>query len=462
VFIELQIAVPKIISNLQNGIAFKVAQQKGLGFTAGGTQYVVQDVQLPALPSILPPVAEEVFVFYRGYTVHPDGSDIWADTIHVAASVKFRQDVTYQLMAGMSDAGSFDLVLVLSLRIDMLSGTAQPQMTLGLDGVSGPDGADPAIAAALQTLLGTAAPAVVSTLSVPFEVSNAGVAIDPSGSRIALRMQLSWGNEQYTLGMWNLFYSGASIADHLNLCGQTGGLSVFLPGDLVAGMVQQSIEAGLAQHTNKFNVQGGVVPNWAPTPACGAHVDVTFNGDVSTPDLLPSIHVDVSVGVDVSVAQSPPDTLQIHGHVDYSVNAFDKFILILLAGLLGRLGGYEVAGPIGAAIGLMAGIVAASLTFTIYQPDLSTSTCTQSGSDVSCTQTFLLPTDPTTNQAVLTFNSVVGAPEGMVIFSALEVGGLKIQTVTVRTFLRSINFNFANGLRSLGPSVINAQYIGSN
>lgn len=463
-FVEIQISVPVMVQSLQLAIGAKIVAQSGLQITAGGKQYAVQDVQLPTPLTILPPVPGTATVFYQGSL---PGSGIFADSIPSTA-VMFSQAVRYHLMAGTSDAGSFDLVLTLVLRMD--GGVASygppvvlatPQMILEASAVTGPNGADPAIAAALHDLLFSAtAPALTPMGLANVGVVNTGAAVDATGSRIALRMQVDWATEDYTVAQWRQFYAGANIADHLNVEGQKGNISVFFPGDLVAGMVQQSVETGLTQNNGSFNLQGGVASTWTPTAAGVAQTTVTFNGDAILPDPLPNLHVDVVIGVDISVAGSPSDTLVLSGHVNWSANILAEIVLEIVAGLAAGFGG-GFFGPVTAGIGSIAGTAFAILQFSSYTPTVSSPGCTQSGSDFSCSRPFNVPINPKTTQPVIQFNSLIGAPDGMVIFSQINVLGLKIESATVRTFLRSVHFNFANSLRSLGTQTISAQYIGS-
>ena len=71
-----------------------------------------------------------------------------------------------------------------------------------------------------------------------------------------------------------------------------------------------------------------------------------------------------------------------------------------------------------------------------------------------------MPPGPGTTLPVIEFRSLFGDPDGMVIFSQLDLGPLII-FLSLGNLLNLKNFNFANGLRSLGVPVINAAYIAS-
>lgn len=81
---------------------------------------------------------------------------------------------------------------------------------------------------------------------------------------------------------------------------------------------------------------------------------------------------------------------------------------------------------------------------------------------MTCTSTIQVPPGPLTTNPLLQFLSpIFGAPDGMVMFSQLNIGPVTIGTVSIRNFLQLIHFNFGNGLRSLGIPVINAGYLSS-
>jgi len=392
-------------------------------------------------------------------------------TLQVGQSLTFASDTTnttYNITAIDSSGTSLTIAPPYNGLTGTTTATLVPQMILAAVGVNG-GGANPAVAAALQAMLGNLQP-IVSNLSIGSlgNIVNAGAAVSPSTPPlIALRMQVGLGTQEFTQAMWNQFYTGANVANHLNLTSQTGtnvtgNISVFLSTNLVVGLVQQVMQAGLAAHADKFELQGAVPTNWAPTSAGGVHLDTTFNGYVLMPSPAPNVHIDVTVGTDISVASPPSNTLKTHSHFGWSVNLGEEILAGLIGGLGGFITGAVLTGGLGAIPGLIVGFVAAIVAITQFTPSLSAPNCAQSGSDMTCTSTIQVPSGPLTSKPLLQFLSpIFGAPDGMVMFSQLNIGPVTIGVVSVRNFLQSIKFNFANGLRSLGTPVINAAYLSS-
>ncbi len=474
-YIEIQLDVPTVLNVLAGTVALSLVPQTGTQvpfdtFTPESTQYVITGPPQTGSATLLPPAATTVPLFYE------DGFGNVQTTSVPATTIGFSLPVTYHLTAvtssGSSDAGLFNLVLTLGLSItggvntfgpSVQTTFTQPQTVLNAQQATG-GGANPVLANALQSLLLSSFPPI--TAGAPAgsfgNVSNTGAAV-LSSSVIALRMQVALATEGYTQGMWTEFYTGANITNHLSVTSQTGAVqsghvSAFVASDLMVSMVQQAIYAALAAHANKFQLQGGVAVNWAPTSAAGAHLDASFVGYAVPGAPAPNIQVNVTAETDVSLAANPSDTLVTHSHFDWSANLGEEILAVLVGGLGAMLTGAEFTGGLGAIPGLIIGVVGTIVAIAVYTPNLSAPNCSQSGSDETCTQTISIPPDPITNQPTLQFLSIAGAPDGMVMFSALNIGPVKI-FLSLRNFLQSIRFNFANGLRSLGTAVINPAYI---
>jgi hypothetical protein len=391
--------------------------------------------------------------------------------LQVGQSLTFASDstnTTYNITAIDPSGTSLTIAPPYAGLTGTTTATLVPQMILAAVGATG-GGANPAVAAALQAMLSSLQP-IISNLSIGSlgNIVNVGAAVSTSTPPlIALRMQLGLGTQEFTQGMWNPFYTGANIANHLNLTSQTGSqvtgnISVFLATNLVVSLVQQVMQAGLAAHADKFQLQGGVATTWAPTSAGGAHLNTTFNGYVILPSPAPNVHVDVTVGTDISVATPPSDTLLTHSHFDWSVNLGDQILAVIVGGLGGFITGAVLTGGFGAIPGLAVGAVASIVATKQFTPHLSAPNCTQSGSDMTCTSTIQVPPGPLTTNPLLQFLSpIFGAADGMVLFSQLNIGPVTIGTVSVRNLLQLFHFNFGNGLRSLGTPVINAAYLAS-
>lgn len=475
-YVELQLDVATIQGLFAAAVGLQVTSQMGNQFAVGAAQYVVQGVQVGSA-SLLPPQASTATLF------SVDGlGDVLSDSI-ACPQVAFSVPVTYQLMSGNKTAGSFNLVLTLVL--SSTSGIASEgppptftptQMILGSGGVTG-GGADPALAAYLQSMLSTAVqPAsngngtlITAPLSLGSigNVSNTGVVVVPypGGSLIALRLQIGMGTEPYTKGVWSEFYAGTNVADHLQVTSasgnaQQGNVSIFLSSDLAVNLVNQAIQAGVATHSDKMQIQGGISTSWAPSADGVPHLDSKFTGIVFTPQPVPNLQVGITAGIDFSVASSPSDTLQTYTHFDWSMNLGQEILAVLISALGGFALGAEFTGGLGAIPGLLVGVVGSILVIALFTPDLSAPSCVQSGSDVTCTFPFTVPLGPGSALPVIEFRSVFGGPDGMLVFSQLDVGPLII-FLSLGNLLKLKNFNFANGLRSLGVPVINAAYIAS-
>jgi hypothetical protein len=474
-YVELQLDLATIQGSFAAAVGFQVNPQIGSQFTVGVTQYVVQNVQV-GNASLLPPQVSTATLFSF------DGlGDVLSDSIP-CPQVAFSVPVTYQLMSGNKPAGSFDLVvtLVLSITSGIASQVPPPtfapaQMILASGGVTG-GGADPALAAHLQSMLSTAVqPASIGNgtlITAPLPIgsignaSNTGVVVVPypNGSLIALRLQIGMAPEPYTRVIWTQFYAGTNVANHLQVTSasgnaQHGNVSLFLSSDLVVNLVEQAIQAGVAAHSDKMAIQGGTPTNWAPAVDGTPHLDSNFTGIVFAQP-LPNLQVGVTAGIDFSVASSPSDTLQTHTHFDWSMSLSQEILAVLLSALTGFTLGAEFTGGLGAIPGLLVGVVGSILAIALFTPSLSTSICVQSGSDITCTFSFTVPPGPGTTLPVIEFRSLFGDPDGMVIFSQLDLGPLII-FLSLGNLLNLKNFNFANGLRSLGVPVINAAYIAS-
>lgn len=189
-------------------------------------------------------------------------------------------------------------------------------------------------------------------------------------------------------------------------------------------------------------------------------MDSKFTGVVFTPQPVPNLQVGITAGIDFSVASSPSDILQTYTHFDWSMNLGQEILAVLISALGGFALGAEFTGGLGAIPGLLVGVVGSIMVIALFTPNLSAPSCVQSGSDVTCTFPFTVPLGPGSTLPVIEFRSVFGGPDGMVVFSQLDVGPLII-FLSLGNLLKLKNFNFANGLRSLGAPVINAAYIAS-
>jgi hypothetical protein len=477
-YIELQVDLDAIKGSFAAAVGLQVIPQIGKQFTVGATQYVVQNVQVGSA-SLLPAQASTATVF------SVDGlGDVLTDSIP-CSQVAFSVPVTYQLMSENISVGSFDLVATLDLSLTSGFASFGPpptfapvQMILSCSGVTG-GGANPALAAQLQTMLSTAVEPVLNKdgslaggnlINAPLPIGSIGIASNtgvvivpyPGGSLIALRLQLGMALEQYTTAIWTQFYAGTNVSNHLQVTSasgnaQNGNVSIFLSSDLVVGLVKQAIQAGVDANSDKMQIQGGISANWAPAADGTPHLNANFIGIVFDQP-LPNLQVGITAGIDFSVVSSPSDTLQIHSHFDWSVNPAQAFLDVLLAALTGFALGAEFTGGLGAIPGLLVGLVGSILAIALFTPSLSTSACVQSGNDVTCTFAFKVPAGPGTTLPVIEFRSAFGDPDGMVIFSQLDLGPLII-FLSLGNLLKLKNFNFANGLRSLGVPVINAAYI---
>ena len=110
-FVELQLDMQKFLGMLQVATFAKIGQQAGSQVTAGVKQFTIQSARVGQLTQIPSVVQTESPVF------HDVSGNIAADSIQGIA-IKFSQPVTYHLLSGTEDAGSFALVLELVLRMD--------------------------------------------------------------------------------------------------------------------------------------------------------------------------------------------------------------------------------------------------------------------------------------------------------------------------------------------------------
>jgi hypothetical protein len=456
-YIEMQLTVTSVAAAISGAtnvqLLTSLGSAIGKSFAVGSTTYVVQNVQVGST-TLLPPAQETYSIYFS------DGAGgVLSDTVP-AVAILFSTPVTYQLLAMTSTNATSvgPLALAITYSVSVTEGPP-PQFNIAPDGVTG-GGSDATIAAALQGLVNGAISAINQSLSIGnYQISNTGVAVDASSNWLAIRLQTGLAAEEdYTKSLWTLFYRGTGIQNHLVVGSKTGNVSLFLTSDLAIDLINNGIESGIAAHSSLLRLDGGITSTWAPTSTQGAHVDSTFK-ITATPTNLPNVDANMTMGSDISIANSPSDTLQTDVHVTWDVNLAEEILDVIISGFTASLFGAELTGGLGAIPGFIGGVIAAIVGFDAYQPSLSSAQCTQKDkNDITCTSTIQkIPNDPISGQPALQFTSAAGAPDGLVLFSQLSVHGVVIR-LSMRQFLQTRNFNFAKGLRSLGAAVVNAQY----
>jgi hypothetical protein len=392
-------------------------------------------------------VAETEVIFFDSYFEQPDGSHRTSDTIP-GTRVQFHQKLTASLLqvlkdsngnvTGTQDAGTFTIDLVLHMW------TTLTAIAFGVDTITVNGPATVEVTQALGKLLENMIPAVSTPIPkipavLPGTVGNTGIAVDTGRSIIAIRIEFGLPQDLLAAeGGWSPFFSG-NFPNHLSVGGKTGNVSFFIDSFTVEQIITQKFSSALTTWGTNIQLDWGPYATWTPNNGT-AHLDVFFNGDVikACADLW-DINCDFHGDVNISLTNAP-NTLLFDSNFSWTPNFWQELGCALLVGLVA---GYvfaiigAVAGPVGAAvgagIGLIGGII---LVFALgsgaYIPTIPVlPPCKQSGSDVRCNVPVAIPNDPTTNKPVLMINSVAGAPEGLVLFSALSIGPLTIQSAKV-------------------------------
>jgi hypothetical protein len=442
--IELQMATSSVLGALTTGIAIATGPAQGQKFTAGGTDYRVNQIRLTGSVSLKFDVAETEVIFYSSFFPHPDGSHLFSDTVP-GTRVQFRQELSANLLevlkdsngnvTGTQDAGTLTVDLVLHMWATSLG------ISLGADTVTVNGPAAVEVTQALGKLLENTIPSVTTPIpALSFgTVANAGIAVDKAGSIIAIRIEFGLPLDlQAAEGGWAPFFAG-NFPNHLSVGSQSGNVSFFIDSFSIEQMVTQTFSSSLTAWGSKIRLDWGPAANWTPNNG-NAHLDVIFNGDVikACADLW-DINCDFHGDVSISLANAT-NTLLLDNNLSWTPNFWQELGCALFVGVVA---GYvfaiigAAAGPIGAAIGAGIGLIGGLILVFVFVSGAYVPTipikqpCTQLGHDVRCTVPVAVPTDPTTGKPVLVIRSVAGAPEGLVLFSELSIGPITFMSAKV-------------------------------
>jgi hypothetical protein len=204
-------------------------------------------------------------------------------------------------------------------------------------------------------------------------VINAGLALDDSHTRVALRIEVI-ATESDTVASWQQFYNGL-FPDRV---GDGSFFAFFLDGDLLAqateSLVRSQLDAGIASpdpNVKKYVIDNEPTGFWSPAGSLadlitGGTPEVTVNFDITMVDACGpkdiGVHPVTMVFV-FSVVDDPNGGKALQSAVTITWDLVDSDVAVcaLEVGALGALAGALVGsifGPIGAVVGAIAGIVA--------------------------------------------------------------------------------------------------------
>lgn len=267
-----------------------------------------------------------------------------------------------------SQSISVDLFFELTgdLLVDEDSNVTGAAVTLAYAGNNLPPNALPvAVQAAMDEVLQQVEQSTLLDLSPLAEAldttvvpGNVGIATDPAGTRVAIRLELTpvAGNP---ILAWTSFYS--SVPDRL--MGRDWSVLVD------AGIIIQTVTGQFAEQlssSNKFELTSGPTVTWLSwLPG----VKIYFEGNITDVCEWVSIGVEVTAYTTFSLEQGTPPQLKTSTHLTWNLIDSDVLLCGLEAALVMGTAGVAIGGaggPIGAAIGALIGIVVGIVGVSIF------------------------------------------------------------------------------------------------
>lgn len=217
------------------------------------------------------------------------------------------------------------------------------------------------------------------------QVGNVGVAIDPSLSRVAIRVELAPVAANASTA-WASFYN--NIPD--NLFGRDWSVLVdnaILTQSVRAEFVSQLQESNNPTEEAAFELIGTPAVMWQPTVP---GILLYFEGNITNVCAFISIEVEVTVQIRLSIEPGTPPRLKVASHLTW--NAVDSDVLLCSLGFATFLGTWgaivgSAASPIGAAIGAVAGIVVGIVAPAIFAGSVDASALPAGNIPDGCEQT---------------------------------------------------------------------------
>jgi hypothetical protein len=200
---------------------------------------------------------------------------------------------------------------------------------------------------------------LATALETTVTPGNVGVATDPAGTRVAIRLELApvAGNPKTE---WGGFYS--SVPDRL----MGRDWSVLVDGSIITQTIGNRFASNLSGSSNSFEVTSGPDVTWQSwLPG----VKIYFEGNLINVCDFTSIGVEVTAFTTFSLEQGIPPRLKASTHLTWNLIDSDVFLCGLEAALFtGTFGAVigAAGGPIGAAIGAVIGIVVGIVGVALY------------------------------------------------------------------------------------------------
>jgi hypothetical protein len=200
---------------------------------------------------------------------------------------------------------------------------------------------------------------LAAALETTVAPGNIGVATDPSGTRIAIRLELAPVSGNPT-SMWTSFYS--VVPDRL----MGRDWSVLVDSSIITETIGNQFASKLSGSSSKFELSSGPEVTWQSwLPG----VKIYFEGNITDVCDFTSIGVEVTAHTTFSLEQGTPPQLKASTHLTWDLVDSDVFLCGLEGSLfIGTFGAVigAAGGPIGAAIGAVIGILVGIVGVAIF------------------------------------------------------------------------------------------------
>jgi hypothetical protein len=200
---------------------------------------------------------------------------------------------------------------------------------------------------------------LAAALETTVTPGNIGIASDPSGTRVAIRLELAPVSGNPT-SMWTSFYN--TVPDRL----MGRDWSVLVDSSIITETIGNQFASKLSGSSSKFELSSGPEVTWQSwLPG----VKIYFEGNITDVCDFTSIGVEVTAHTTFSLELGTPPQLKASTHLTWDLVDSDVFLCGLEGSLfIGTFGAVigAAGGPIGAAIGAVIGIVVGIVGVAIF------------------------------------------------------------------------------------------------